>query len=161
MAPAATVGAMAHVDAGARQDLLDAVAGATEQIGIALAALGAAYEAVDEPTGDRLEEQLFGPAQTAYGRAKRTYAGFAERHGLPPRQFPPADQLSSSRGVKPLVERAVDAITTADLALGGLQDSMLPVEYGDRELREGLADVREHLGAVTRHARDFVRTLGR
>ena len=44
-----------------------------------------------------------------------------------------------------------------------LQDSMLPVEYGDPELRAGLAEVRELVGEV--HARRALlfksRTLGR
>src|SRR3712207_8397736 len=55
--------------------------------GVALAALGAAYDRLDEAAADRLEEQLFRPVQAAYGRAQRTYAGFAERHGLPGRSF--------------------------------------------------------------------------
>ena len=73
---------MAYATQEARQDLLDAIAEATEHIGAALAALGAAYEQLDEQSGDRLEEELFRPVQLAYGRARRTHAGFAERHGL-------------------------------------------------------------------------------
>jgi hypothetical protein len=38
---------------------------------------------------------------------------------------------------------------------------MMPVEVGDPELRAGLAEVRELLGAVPGRAREFVRTLGR
>jgi hypothetical protein len=45
--------------------------------------------------------------------------------------------------------------------LGELQDSMLPVEVGDVELRTGLAEVRELLGGVRMRARELVRTLGR
>jgi len=42
-----------------------------------------------------------------------------------------------------------------------LQDSLLPVEVGDAELRAGMAEVRRQLGEVSRRAREFVRTLGR
>jgi hypothetical protein len=35
------------------------------------------------------------------------------------------------------------------------------VEVGDPELRAGLAEVRELLGAVSARAREFTRTLGR
>ena len=152
---------MTYVTAEARQDLLDEVAGAIDRIGAGLAAFGAAYETLDERTADRLEEQLFAPTQTAYGRAKRTHRAFAERVGLPVREFGLADDVSSSRGVKPLVEMGVEAVRLADDRLSSLQDSMLPVDVGDADLRAGLSDVREHLGVVAGHARQFVRTLGR
>jgi hypothetical protein len=152
---------MAYNTAQARQELLDAVALATEQIGVALAALGAAYEQLDEPTADRLEEQLFRPVQVAYGRAKRTHAGFAERVGLPARTFDPATPANPARGVKALLDAALDAVSAADAELVTLQDSMRPVEVGDAELRAGLADVREHLGHLRAQARELVRGLGR
>ena len=38
---------------------------------------------------------------------------------------------------------------------------MLPVEVGDRELRAGIAEVRELLGGLRGRARELVRTLGR
>ena len=41
-----------------------------------------------------------------------------------------------------------------------LQDSLLPVESGDAELRQGLAEVRELL-SLSVPAREFLRTLGR
>ena len=72
-------------DADARQDLLDALAEAIDELGLALATLGEAYELLDENSQDRLEEQLFGPVQKGYGRAQRTYAAFAERKRLPNR----------------------------------------------------------------------------
>src|SRR5207247_8403005 len=122
---------MAYATAEARKDLLDALAEATDQIGVALAALGAAYEQLDEQSADRLEEQLFRPVQLAYGRARRAHAGFAERHGLPLRAFEPAAAGHPSQGVKGYVDAAVDAVHGADLALSTLQDSMLPVEVGD------------------------------
>ena len=65
---------MAYITAEARQQLLDDLAGAIEALGDALAALGAAYELLDEQTADRMEEQLFRPVQQAYGRAQRTHS---------------------------------------------------------------------------------------
>src|SRR4051794_1820067 len=105
---------MAYVTAEARQQLLDTVADATDQIGVALAALGDAYELVDETTGDRLEAELFRPVQAAYGRARRTHSEFAGRHGLPTRTFEPASSGASSRGVKGFLDSAVQAVGQAD-----------------------------------------------
>ena len=59
------------------------------------------------------------------------------------------------------LERAVEAVEDADVALASLQDSMLPVEVGDAELRGGLSEVRELLGDLRGRARELVRTLGR
>jgi regulator of protease activity HflC (stomatin/prohibitin superfamily) len=42
-----------------------------------------------------------------------------------------------------------------------LQDSSLPTEVGDRELRSAITDVRELLGGVRQRAREIERTLGR
>jgi hypothetical protein len=152
---------MAYVTAEARQDLLDAIAEATEHIGVALAAIGAAYEQLDEQSGDRLEEELFRPVQLAYGRARRTHAGFAERHGLPGRTFEPPPPGHASQGVKGYLDAAVEAVREADLTLSTLQDSMLPVEVGDPELRAALADVRELLGDLPGRTRRFVSLFGR
>jgi len=154
-------GPVAYSTAQARQDLLDDVAAAIDDLGVALAALGAAYEQLDETTGDRLEEALFRPVQSAYGRAKRTYAGFAERHGLPPRTFPDAVPGHPSQGVKAFVETAVAATTRADGRIAELQDSMRPVDVGDGELRAGLSEVRRLVGDVPARAREFTRVLGR
>ena len=144
---------MAYVTAQARQQLLDTLAGATDDIGVALGALGDAYE--------QLEETLFGPVQAAYGRAQRTHAGFADRHGLPRRAFASPAPGAPSRGVKGFVDQAVGAVLKADGTLAELQDSMLPVEVGDAELRAGIAGVRRQLGDVAPHARQFVSRLGR
>jgi hypothetical protein len=152
---------MAYTTADARQQLLDTVAQATEAIGAALAALGEAYELVDERSGDALEKDLFRPVQLAYGRAKRTHTGFAERHGLPTRSFDAVEERAPARGVKGLLDDGVDATRRADELLATLQDSMLPVEVGDAELRAGLEDVRGLLDGLQGRAREFVRTLGR
>jgi hypothetical protein len=152
---------MAYVTAQARQELLDALAAATDDIGVALEALGDAYEQLDETTAEQLEDILFGPVQAAYGRAKRTHAEFADRHGLPRRTFASPAPGAPSRGVKGFVEQAVGAVLKADGTLGELQDSMLPVEVGDAELRAGMAEVRRQLGGVAPHARQLISRLGR
>ena len=152
---------MTYTAAEARQELLDAVAVATGDIARALAALGAAYDVLDERSADRMEEELFGPVQHAYGRAQRTYNGFAERHGFATRRFAPAPSPSAARGARPLIDAAVDAVAGADDVLVTLQDSMKPVEVGDAELRAGLAEVRELLGSVAARARELERVLGR
>jgi hypothetical protein len=152
---------MAYSNAEARRQLLDALAEAIEDIGLALACLGEAYEQVDEASGDRLEELLFRPVQAGYGRAQRTYSEFAERHGLPHRTFGPRSAGLASQGAKALIERAVDAAGRAGQSIAALQDSMLPVEFGDAELRAGLSEVRVLLDDVRARARELLRTLGR
>jgi hypothetical protein len=152
---------MTYTTADARQGLLDTVAVAIEQLGLALAALGEAYEQLDEQSAERLESELFRPVQIAYGRAQRTYAGFAERHSLPARTFAPATPGAPSSGARGFIDSAVDAVSSADHALSELQDSMAPVEVGDAELRDGLREVRELIGHLSASARGFVRTLGR
>jgi hypothetical protein len=152
---------VAYVAGEARQELLDTLAEAIDDIAVALSALGGAYEQLATRPADRLEEELFRPVQAAYGRAKRTHAGFAQRHGLPARTFTPANQGLPSTGIRGFVDSAVDSVAEADDVLAELQDSMMPVEVGDPELRAGLAEVRELLGEVRGRAREFVRTLGR
>jgi len=152
---------MTYTNAQARQRLLDALAKAIDEIAFATAALGEAYEQLDEQSAERLERELFKPVQAAYGRAQRTYKEFAARHELPDQQFFSAPAGAPSHGVKGFLDSAVDGVARADGALATLQDSMLPVEVGDPELRAGLEDVRKLLGEVPGHARQFVRTLGR
>lgn len=152
---------MGYATSDARQDLLDAIASATDEIGVALAALGEAYEQLDEHNADRLEEALFRPVQSAYGRAQRTHAEFAGRHGLRGRAFAPAMRRAASRGVKGFLEDALDAVEQADEILAALQDSMKPVEVGDPDLRAGLTEVRVSLGGLSAGAREFLRLFGR
>ena len=152
---------MAYRADDARQDVLERVAEATDDLAVALAALGAAYEQLDTNTADRLEEQLFRPAQLAYGRARRVHAGFAERHGLPARTFEPATAGAPSHGVKGFLDAALDAVAEADAELAELQDSMRPVEVGDAQLRAGLAEVRELVADLGARGREFLRTFGR
>jgi hypothetical protein len=152
---------MPYSAAEARQQLLDDLANAVEEVGAALAALGAAYEQVDERTGDRLEAELFRPVQVAYARMQRTYAGFAERHGLRTRGFEPAAAGRASQGARAFIEAAADELGEADHLLAEIQDSMMPVEVGDPELRAGLAEARELAAPLPGRAREILRVLGR
>jgi hypothetical protein len=52
-------------------------------------------------------------------------------------------------------------VSEADTILVDLQDSMLPVEVGDAELRSGLAEVRELLAPLPERAHQLLRTFGR
>ena len=152
---------MAYCTSEARKELLETVAEAIDELGVALAALGAAYERLDEQSADRLEQRLFRPVQLAYGRAQRTHAGFAGRHGLASRDFEQASAGLPSQGVKGFLERALEAVAEADAILADLQDSMRPVEIGDPELRAGLAEVRELVADVSADGREFLSTFGR
>jgi hypothetical protein len=144
----------------ARKELLGEVAGAIGELSRAIAAVGEAYDAVDERMADRIEAELFKPLQGAYASATRTYAGFASRSGLPPRKFAPAPQ-PAPHGVRELVEAAVDDSAHAEQILADLQDSMAPVEVGDPDLRAGLADVRRRLGELPAQADRLISVLGR
>jgi hypothetical protein len=152
---------MAYTTEEGRRQLLEDLGRAIEGLDVALAALGAAYEALDERSADQLEAQLFRPVQSAVGRARRIHTTFAARHGLPAGTFPAASAGPASLGARGFVERATDAVEEADEALAELQDSMLPVEVGDPELRAGLAQVRALVGDVRTRARGLLRTLGR
>lgn len=152
---------MAYTTAEGREQVLTDLAVAVEQIAEALAGLGEAYEQLDEQHADILEEQLFRPVQSAYGRAKRTHTEFAARSGLRTRTFADHSPGPQSQTVQELIERAADAVEDADQSIAELQDSMLPVEVGDTELRAGLSGVRETLSAVPNRARNLVRTVGR
>jgi hypothetical protein len=152
---------MAYTTAEGRQQILDDLAGAADEIALALALLSEAYEHLDERAAERLEEQLFQPIQAAYGRAKRVHAGFAQRHGLAGQTFQTPAPVAPSNGTKGLIDTAVDAAGRADGMIGELQDSLLPIEVGDVELRAGLSEVRELVGGVRLNARELVRTLGR
>jgi hypothetical protein len=152
---------MAYNAGDARRSLLDDVGEATDQLALALASLGEAYEELDEQTADHLEQDLFRPVQSAYGRLRRTHAEFAERYGLPGRTFEPSSGGLHSADPRVYVERAVEAIEGADQGLAELQDSMMPVEVGDRELREGLAEVRATLAELPARARRLMASRGR
>lgn len=144
-----------------RQELLDALASSIDELGFALAALGAAYEQLDVATADALEESLFAPTQRAYGRAQRTGAAFAQRAGLEPAAFEAQSAGLPSTGARGFIDDAVGAIGAADAGLAALQDSPKLVEVGDAKLRAGLAETRALIADLPRQARELTRRLGR
>jgi hypothetical protein len=152
---------MAYSAGEARGQLLEDMAEAADQLAVALASLGEAYEELDEQMADELEQQLFRPTQSAYGRLRRTHAEFAARFGLPARSFEPSSGGLHSADPRVYVERAAEAIEQADHVLAELQDSMMPVEVGDRELRAGLSETRETIAELPARARRLMRTQGR
>ena len=89
---------MSYTTAEGREQVLGDLAVAIEQIAESLAALGEAYEQLDEHNADVLEEQLFRPAQAAYGRAHRTYSEFASRSSLRGRGFSPRTHPACNPG---------------------------------------------------------------
>ena len=152
---------MSYTTAEGYQQIMDALAGAVDHLSRALGELEGAYDLLDDATADVLEERLFRPVQLAYGRAQRTYSAFAQRHELEERAFESAAPGAPARGVKGLIESAVVAAGEADRELAELQDSMVPVEIGDPELRSGLEQVREQIGTLSGRSRELLRTLGR
>ena len=152
---------MSYTTAEGREQVLGDLAAAIEQIADALAVLGEAYEQLDERAGDVLEDKLFRPVQSAYARALRTHSEFAARSGLRARTFQPHSPGPAGQSVQSLIARAVEAVGDADQSIADLQDSMLPVEVGDPELRAGLSGVRETLSGVSLRARELTRTVGR
>lgn len=152
---------MAYSADEARAQLLDDLAVAIDQLAFALAGVGAAYDELDERAADVLEDEIFKPLQSAYGRAKRTHSEFAKRYRLPERSFEDRSPGTHSGDPRVYLERAVEAMEQADHAIAELQDSMMPVEVGDRELREGLADVRATIAELPARARRLMASRGR
>ncbi|MHB1807849.1 MAG: hypothetical protein ACYCU0_00935 [Solirubrobacteraceae bacterium] len=142
-----------------REALRRAVAEAAGEIGAALEALGEAHELLDEHLAERLEDELFRPLRRAYGTAQRTSAELAG--STAPTQGAFGARGAPSHGAKGFIESAVSSAKRADEVLAELQDSMLPVEVGDAELRARLSSVRELLSGVPTAARELVRVLGR
>lgn len=152
---------MAYSSSDARRELLVTLAEGVDELGFALAALGAAYDQLDTLSADTLEEELFGPVQRAYGRAQRAHAGFANRHGLAGQSFEPQQAGPPSTGPKGFVESALVAVTTAAARLTEVQDAPETLEVGDAELRAELADVRALIAPVEQRGRALMRRLGR
>ena len=152
---------MAFTTAEARDRIIGDLEAAEEELGFAVASLGEAFEALPEGSADRLEDDLFRPVQKAYARTKRTRTGFAQRVARETDEPEPKPVGPPSQGAKGFVQEAAGAAGQADLILSELQDSMMPVEGGDAELRAGLSEIRELLAPVRMSAATFLRTLGR
>ena len=160
-APLRRLKPMAYSTAEARQEMLDTIADAIDDVAVALADLGEAYELLDDTTADRLEGELFKPVQSASARLKRTHAAFAARYGLVARAAASVTPGPPSQGPRGFVDHAVSAAARADGRLAELQDSLRPVDVGDAELRAGLSETRRIVADVPGRARLFLRTLGR
>jgi hypothetical protein len=152
---------MAYTTSEGREQILSELGQAVEELSHSLALLGEAYEHVDEHTADVLEEQLFRPVQGAYGRARRTHSEFAGRHAMAAGTFDQAARVLPSQTTQSLIDQAVEASERADHLIAELQDSLLPIEVGDPELRAGLMETREMISDVPGRARALTRTLGR
>jgi hypothetical protein len=150
-----------YASADARRGLLDDVEQAGEHLSVALADLSEAFELLDDASAERLESELFGPVQAAYGRIRRTHGEFARRHDLAEGTFEAAVRGAPGRGIRAFLDDAGREVQEADNSLATLQDSMIPVEVGDPELRAGLSQVRELIGSFQSRVREFERTLGR
>jgi len=144
-----------------RQEILDQLAGAIALLATAVATLSVAYERLDEQRSDALEEQLFRPVQLAYGRSRRTYDEFADRAGVPRLDAADGSPGPEHQDAIALIQRSAESVEAADAAIADLQDSMLPVEVGDQELRAGLSATRSLIDQVPALAQRFVRTVGR
>src|SRR2546423_13397399 len=89
---------MAITTAEARRQILDDLAAALDQLGLAVACLSEAFEQLAVDAADRLEADLYRPVQKAYGRGKRTHAQFAQRVGLGGDTFEPPSAGARSHG---------------------------------------------------------------
>lgn len=152
---------MAYTATEARQQLLGDLADATNRLAFGLACVAEAYEELDEQAADALEEQMFRPLQGAYGRARRTYSEFAVRYELPNRTFATPTPGTQSADPRIYIERAVEASEDADHRIAELQDSMLPVEVGDTELRAGLSETRALIAELPMRGRRLLQAVGR
>ena len=152
---------MAYTNAEARSRILEDLANVIDDISLASACLGEAYEHLNGGSADRLETDLFRPISTAMARARRTQTGFADRMGLTAPALEEQSAGAPSRDVKLYIDRAVSACSEAGRTLAELQDSMMPIEAGDADLRAGLAEIREMIDGLPGRAREFTRTMGR
>ena len=137
---------MAYVTAEARQELADSVADAAGQLGTAVAALGAAYEALDEDSADRLEEVLFRPVQLAYGRARKTATSFAERTGV---SVPEVVQALEAGNLAVPVGHVTGALDERTIRLQGRLDT--PGDFMQAVVAERLRIARELPDVVAHH----------
>ena len=72
---------MAFTTREAHEQIVAELGWAVGQIALASECLSDAYERLDVPTADRLEEELYRPLQRGFGRAKRTLVQFAGKVG--------------------------------------------------------------------------------
>ncbi len=151
---------MSYTTESGRRQILEDAAQAGRPLAAALAALGDVYDLLDEPTAERMEERIFKPLQAAYGQLRRTLTEFAARTMLPAPAFRQAP-VQLPEDPHAAFEHVADWALEADELLAELQDSLLPVEVGDAELRQGLSGTRTAIAAVPARCAEMLRTLGR
>lgn len=151
---------MSYSSAEGRTRILADTAAAVEVLASAMASVGEAYEHLDERSGEQVEEQLFRPLQGAYAHLRRAHAAFAGRVGLAA-VVAGTPVVPAPTGAGQALGQAAEAVTEADQLIAELQDSLLPVEVGDRELRADLAAVRTALAPLPEACASVIRTLGR
>ena len=151
---------MSYTTGSGRQQILEDAAAAAYPLNSALAAIAEIFDHLDEPTADRMEAIVFKPLQGGYGLLRRTLTEFATRSGLEPPQFyePPVALPSSAHAV---LEHISEWAGEADQIIAELQDTLLPVEVGDPELRAGLSGTRTQIAKVPSAVVELLRTLGR
>lgn len=144
-----------------RESLIGELGAAVDALARGFADVGAAYEVLDEAAADRLEAEVYGPAQGAYAALRRTRSEFAARHGLaaPAAAAQPGDP--GRRSARELLEQACEAFAEADAILVEIQDSGLGVEVGDQEQRAGTAEVRRRLDPLPGRIEALLSVLGR
>ena len=152
---------MAFTTREAHEQIVAELGWAVGQIALAAECLGEAYERLDVPTADRLEDELYRPLQRGFGRAKRTLVQFAGKVGLEPDEGEPSDANVSRLTVKETIERSVALAADGAQRIAELQDSDMAIAAGDAELRAGLAETRRLLAELSSRAPAFLRTLGR
>ena len=55
--------------------------------------------------------------------------------------------------MKGFIEAAVEAVDRAEVQLVGIQDSLMPIEVGDADLRAGISEVRQLIEGASQSAR--------
>jgi hypothetical protein len=151
---------MSYTNESGRLQILEDSGEAAREVDMAILALGEAYEHLDDDTADELETAVFKPLQGAFGLLKRTRSEFAERFALPLSEPESAHEMAPAQP-RELLEQAADALQAADDTIAELQDTLLPVEVGDQELRAGLSAVRTLIAPLPGVCDELIRTLGR
>ena len=151
---------MSYTNESGRRQIIDDSVAAANYLGEAMAALGEAYDLLDDPTADRMEATVFKPVQASVGQLKRTLAEFATRYKLPAPVFETAG-LPAPTNPHTTLDRVIELVQAADDTVADLQDSLLPVEVGDTDLRAGLSRARTLIGPVPDAADGLIRMLGR
>ena len=131
---------VSYIAGEARQEMLDTLGDAIDEIAAALCGSRRGVRSSSArfpPTGSRRSCSARSRPRTGV-RSRPTPASPSGR-GCPAGRSLPRLQGLPSTGIRGFVDSAVESVAEADAELAELQDSMMPVEVGDPELRAGLA----------------------